>query len=376
MRQGTTTKGKIMTVKAKKKKTFGERQTAIYKKMNDRMIGFMESLITSIQNGEEVKYKKPWECLSHFDAPINLKTKKAYRGINVVILTIRAMISGYERNIWLTMRQAQEMHKDFHEWKEVKGRNGKTKKIAVDKAGKLIKPIKLDELKASEPIFFKKRIVREVEDKQTKEKDVKIFFMLKEYYVYNVEQCQGIEHRLPKTEKKEEKTFNPIKKAKAIIDAFKKAPKMNHGGGVAAYYPLKDIITMPKPESFDNAESYYSVAFHELAHSTGHESRLNRKGIAQFDGHGTYNYGEEELIAELTSAMLCGECGIIDTVSDNAIGYLQHWVKAIREDEKILFNAASKAQKAADYIQNIEVKYEEDPKKKESKKESKVAVAA
>ena len=111
-------------------------------------------------------------------------------------------------------------------------------------------------------------------------------------------------------------------------------------------------VNMPKPETFRSAEEYYSLPYHELTHSTGHSSRLNRKGITVHNGFGSLDYGKEELVAEMGAAFLCGCTGIENRVIDNSAAYVAGWLKAIKEDKKIVITAAAAAQKAADYILN------------------------
>ena len=106
---------------------------------------------------------------------------------------------------------------------------------------------------------------------------------------------------------------------------------------------------MPALNSFDSSEEYYSVLFHEIAHSTGHETRLNRKGITELSRFGSHSYCFEELVAEMTSAFLCSSVGIENTI-DNSAAYIQGWIKALKENKKMILIAASQAQKAADYI--------------------------
>jgi antirestriction protein ArdC len=102
-------------------------------------------------------------------------------------------------------------------------------------------------------------------------------------------------------------------------------------------------------DRFTTAEEYYSVYFHELAHSTGHESRLDRKLTEERTKE---KYGQEELVAEFAAAFLCHECGIERATIDNSAAYLDGWKKAIKGDVKMLVMAASQAQKAVDCILN------------------------
>ena len=118
--------------------------------------------------------------------------------------------------------------------------------------------------------------------------------------------------------------------------------------GRSYYSPSQDEIILPHMNQFDNAESYYATAFHEAGHSTGHPSRLARDFGHKF---GDDLYSREELVAEITSAVLCNHFGI-DTskVQRNTAAYIQHWLKAIKEDNRMVVAAATKAEKAVKLI--------------------------
>jgi antirestriction protein ArdC len=109
---------------------------------------------------------------------------------------------------------------------------------------------------------------------------------------------------------------------------------------------------MPDKKHFENEPLYYSVLFHELGHSTGHSIRLNRKesGVAAF---GTSTYSKEELVAEFASCMLCGIAGIESATIENSASYIDGWSKAIKKNRKLVMQAASAGQKAADYIRGL-----------------------
>ena len=120
------------------------------------------------------------------------------------------------------------------------------------------------------------------------------------------------------------------------------------------YWPSFDRVDMPKPESFRTGQDYYSVLFHELTHATGHESRVNRKGVSGSDGEwsafGSTPYAKEELLAEMGSAFLCGQAGIVERTIDNSTAYIQSWLKRLKDDRRLVVQAAAQAQKAADFI--------------------------
>lgn len=111
---------------------------------------------------------------------------------------------------------------------------------------------------------------------------------------------------------------------------------------------------MPNSNLFSSDEEYYSTLFHELTHSTGHASRLNRTELSKANLFRSHEYSKEELVAEMGSAFLCGHCGIAPKVIDNQSAYIQAWLKQLQNNKKWLVYAAAKAQKAADFILGID----------------------
>jgi antirestriction protein ArdC len=111
---------------------------------------------------------------------------------------------------------------------------------------------------------------------------------------------------------------------------------------------------MPSPEQFKSGEDYYSVLFHELTHSTGHESRLNRKGVSGTDGQwsafGSQSYSKEELVAGMGAAFLCGQAARAERTLDNSAAYIGAWLARLKDDRRLVVQAATQAQKAADFI--------------------------
>jgi antirestriction protein ArdC len=176
------------------------------------------------------------------------------------------------------------------------------------------------------------------------------FPMWKSYIVYNRDQCEGLPEYVPQ----EQSGAAPIESAQSIVDGMKNAPRITVCDSDRAFYmPSADSITMPRLAQFYNAESYYSTMFHEMAHSTGHKSRLNRPGVMESQGFGSESYSKEELVAEITAAFLCGEAGILDKVEQNSKAYVQNWASRIGKEPKILLDAIGQAQKAADCILGV-----------------------
>ena len=266
-------------------------------------------IIESLDKGI-VPWRKPWS-LPPGVRPRNI-SGRAYSGINTMILGM----SGYQDPRWLTYKKAGEQGGNV--------RRGEK----------------------STPIVFWKCLEKAVQDDRG-EWDTKAYFILKYFNVFNVEQCEGI----PVLVNPDVKEFDAIEAAEAIVANMSNPPSISHDGGDRAYYrPATDEIHLPPRQAFADSGEYYSTAFHELGHSTGHKSRLDRHGletgIAPF---GSPTYSKEELAAEFTSAFLCNESGIENTI-ENSTAYIQGWVKKIRSDKRLVVVAASQGQKAADYV--------------------------
>src|SRR6266566_2435831 len=175
--------------------------------------------------------------------------------------------------------------------------------------------------------------------------------MLRYYSVFNVAQCEGV--TAPAIEGAD-RPHNPIETAEQIVAAMPKRPAIRQGLDRAFYSPAADSVGMPAPERFDTPENYYNVLFHELTHSTGHESRLNRKAVSGADGEragfGSQSYSKEELVAEMGAAFLCGRSGIVERTIDNSAAYVASWLQRLKDDARLVVQAAAQAQKAADFI--------------------------
>ncbi|WP_246044656.1 zincin-like metallopeptidase domain-containing protein [Geomonas ferrireducens] len=129
-------------------------------------------------------------------------------------------------------------------------------------------------------------------------------------------------------------------------------PDIRHGGNKACYSPMLDYVKLPTPEAFESSEDYYSTTFHEMIHSTGHASRVGRKGILEPSYFGSHEYSKEELVAEMGAAFLCGYAGIEQRTIGNSAAYIAGWLKALKNDKTLLIHAAAQAQHASDYILN------------------------
>ncbi|MEB2778545.1 zincin-like metallopeptidase domain-containing protein [Algoriphagus sp. D3-2-R+10] len=172
---------------------------------------------------------------------------------------------------------------------------------------------------------------------------------LKEFKVFPIEQIEGIDWEFPEISRDEPLPDN--EQCRKIYEEMLRAPELVHTGSSAYYRADLDQITMPEKKLFATAGEYFGVLHRELVHSTGHPSRLNRIGISEPQQFASENYKKEELIGEMGAGYLNSLTGILDqNLLENSAAYIQHWLNELRNDKQLLIEAASKAQKAVDYI--------------------------
>lgn len=271
-----------------------------YERITDRIIALLEQ--------GTVPWHKSWKVSTGL--PRNLITKKPYRGINVLLL----VCGSYESPFWLTCRQANLL-------------GG-----AIKKGEKAC------------PVVFWKRLP--VENEESEEK--RAIPLLRYYHVFNVAQCEGLKNGHSSLEKVETVPSKP----EEIVAAMPKKPAIKDGFTKAFYSLGEDYIAMPGRERFETSEHYYATLFHELIHATGHESRLNRPTLTEKGGFGSDPYCREELIAEIGAAFLCGQAEIAERTIDNSAAYIAEWLKRMKDDRKLIVQAAAQAQRAADFVLN------------------------
>jgi len=278
----------------------------VYQKITDAIIDKLEQGI--------VPWRKPWNDTG---LPRSLITKRPYKGINVFLLGSL----NYELPYFLS----------FNQLKNIGGSVRKNEK-------------------ANLVVFYKWLGAKDEEgnivlDSKGRPKQIP---MLRYYYVFNVEQCSGIDKKhIPEIPKRQ---FSPIKKAEEIFNDMPYRPRTEYKGSMACYYPSTDMIKMPSLDSFRSDEEIYSTLFHEMVHSTGHKSRLDRKGVTGQASFGSEQYSQEELVAEMGAAFLCAEAGIENTTISNSAAYISNWLGKLRNDKRLVVIAAGAAQKACDYI--------------------------
>jgi len=271
-------------------------------------------IIEHLENGI-VPWKKPW---SDRGLPRNLLTGKPYRGINVLLLSSLS----YEENMFLTFNQAQALGG--------KVRTGEKSHLVV---------------------FWKWLEDTSAKDMGNEAMKKKIPY-LRYYQVFNIAQCSDIpQWYLPLSQPCKN---DHIGICEAIVECMPCAPDIRHMGDEAYYHPFFDLVNMPSMHQFINSETYYSTLFHELIHSTGAKSRLNRKELVSAvipDKIGRYSL--EELTAEIGACYLNSYAGIDGWDFQNHIAYIQNWLERLRNDKRMIVYASAQAQRAADYILNL-----------------------
>ena len=272
-------------------------------------------IVVRLRNGV-VPWRQPWSSKGFGVMPRNALTQRAYSGANVLLLWSRAQESDYSAPLWLTFKQALELGGNVR-----KGEKGET-------------------------VIYVSKVIRT--DEKTGERRAIPF--LKAYTVFNVAQCDNLPSKIVDPNAAE-RVINPNARDE-LADAFISATGADyrHGAPRAYYQPAGDFVNMPAFESFKNASLYYGVAFHELGLWTGADKRLARTFGKRF---GDRSYAVEELVAELTSAFLCGEFGFDNDGVDAA--YIATWIKLLEEHEKVIVAASAAASRAVEFMREAAI---------------------
>jgi antirestriction protein ArdC len=296
-------------------------RASLYEEVTGRIVAELEA--------GRIPWVQPWDATAFAPGlPKNADTRRAYSGINILILWAEAARRGFPAQGWLTFRQAL-------------GAGG-----AVRKGEK------------GTTIFYAASFTPKGEagaagvdsgggaaaggERESGAGDGRAVPFLKRFTVFNVAQCEG----LPDCCTRADAPMPPrqtIPHAEALIAAS--GADIRIGGNEAYYSPGGDYVALPPQQTFHQQIDYYRTALHELGHWTGHPSRLDRD---QKGGFASSAYGREELCAELASAFLCAALGITPTVRH--ADYIGAWLAIMRADTRAIFKAASHASKAADYL--------------------------
>lgn len=280
-----------------------------------------DRILCALDSGT-IPWRMPWNL--QVGAARSLVSGRPYRGVNVFLLGSARFASPY----WVSFKQAKDRGGSVRKgergypcifWKRLDGASAGTDETAGG-----------DDAKT-----------------ETGKRSGRAPFVLRYYTVFNVLQTEGVEYPKPEPNP----ALEPIASCESIVAGYRNPPTIRPDHSRASYCAPIDTVEMPPRGTFETAEHYYATLFHELGHSTGHASRLNRplasKGDFQWGGA---DYSREELVAEMTAAYLCGSAGIENTILPNAASYIAHWRDRIKTDARCIVIAAAQAQKAADHI--------------------------
>ena len=273
-----------------------------------------ETILQALRAGTP-PWVKPWSTVAEI-YPCNAISKRPYRGINFLLLSLITDLRGYATPRFLTYRQAQQLGGFV--------RKGETASPVVYFSVNRPTPATLVEQERHEqekPVFYRR------------------FFS-----VFNIDQIEGLPESLRQPIHHHEPEWQACARAESILTSS--GAIIRHAPGNEAFYsPSQDWIVLPERAQFPEAETYYGTALHELVHWTGHDSRLDRRLGKRYE---LQAYAMEELIAELGSTFLSAHCRL-DGLLHHA-SYLQTWLRLLEEDSQALFVAAGKAQSASDYL--------------------------
>ena len=284
-----------------------------------------DKIVAALEEGTR-PWMKPWNAehaagritrpLRHNGAP--------YSGINIIMLWQAASVCGYNAPIWMTFKQARDLGASVR-----KGEHG-------------------------ELVVYANTITRTEQNERGEEREIDIPFM-KGYTVFNVEQIDGLPAHYYQLA---ESVLDPVKRiehAENFFAAF--GADIRHGGNRAYYATGADYVQMPPFETFRDAQSYYAVLAHECTHWTRHKSRLDRNfGREKWGDEG---YAREELVAELGSAFISADLELSLEPREDHVAYIESWLKVLQNDKRAIFSAAAHAQRAADYLQNLQLSADE-----------------
>ena len=271
-----------------------------------------DSIIEQLENGV-APWVKPWASKPDNSVPHNPSSKTNYRGINFIWLSLMQSAGAFgSSSAWMTYKQAQSIGAQVR-----KGAKG----VQV--------------------VFYKPLSITDKVDPTV----TRLIPMIKSYTVFNTDWIDGLPENPiienPVTE------FQSLEECERFIENTKAVIK--HGGDSAYYTPAMDFIQLPNKTDFKSNADYYATALHELAHWTGHTSRVNRD-FSKSKRFGDSAYAFEELVAELSAAMMCAHLKIDGQLQHAS--YIQSWLKVLKQDSKAILKASAEAQKSVDYLCN------------------------
>lgn len=277
-------------------------------------------IITDLEQGN-LTWRKPWHA-DHMAGQVMRPLRWndiPYQGVNTLLLWGTAAEQGYTSPYWMTFKQALELKANVR-----KGEKG-TQIVYADK-------------------FL-------VEEQNTKGETVTSQIpILKPYTVFNANQIDGLSDGFYK--QPEPVVSNPISRNQELETFFTQTKADIYTGREASYSITTDRVQMPPFESFNSPESFYAILAHEITHWTRHPRRLDRDLGRKV--YGDAGYAKEELVAELGACFLAADLGFEPMPEAKHAAYIQSWLQALQNDKRFIFQAASHAQKAVEYLHGLQ----------------------
>ena len=316
------------------------KQNNAYDKLTPQRKALVDMILKNLESGTGF-WQQGWVGLG---VPVSAATGKRYRGINNLFLSLIAIERGYTDARWATYHQIEE--KGWHFKKDEEGKSlGKN-------AGVTIEFYELYDRETKKP-FDRSVLDGMTESERDEYMQENVRPMRKYFRVFNGDIIEGI----PAQEKRQLDPSERVERAEKLLEYWNDhESKIVYGGDEAFYRRSTDEIHSPPREAFINLHEFYGTNFHEIGHSTGHESRLNRDMTGAF---GSEKYALEELRAELSAMFLEQEVGIETSEKhiENNSRYIKNWHDEIKENPDALFTAIADADKIARYIATKEQEY-------------------
>ncbi len=303
-----------------------------YEKLTPQRRRLFDRVMYNLQNNASV-WQQGWKSTG---VPVSGISKKRYNGVNRMFLSAAMMERGYTDNRWVTFRQMKERGWTFK--RDAEGNSlGKN-------AGESVEYFELRDRTTKQP-FDEHTLDGMTAAEKDDYKDENVYAIRKYYCVFNAEVIDGI----PALERSELQPGERNERAEHILSLWNDTEaKITYGGNSAYYNKERDEIRLPRREDFLTLQEFYSTALHEVGHSTGHETRLNRS----FGKPGTPEYAVEELRAEIASMFIEQDLGIEaeEKHVENNSAYIKHWYEKLKSDPNILFKAIADADRICGFV--------------------------
>ncbi|OJW28008.1 MAG: antirepressor [Rhodospirillales bacterium 69-11] len=287
------------------KQTSSASRPSLYQEITDKIVAQIEA--------GALPWVHPWAGGAVLSLPKNASTTRGYSGVNILLLWDALFTHGYDRNLWLTFKQALALGASVR-----KGERGAT------------------------CVYADRFIPKREADAASNDEDARSVPFLKRFTLFNVAQCDGLAPELVAPVAPVSR-LEPIAAAEELLIAS--GASIARGGEQAFYHPASDSIRIPEQNQFFAPVNFYRTALHELTHWSGAKHRLNRDFTGRF---GSEAYAREELVAEIGSAFLCASLGITPTVRH--ADYIATWLTVLKNDARAIVSAASHASKASDFL--------------------------